>query len=122
MTEYELIDSLNSTMTLWVSSFMAYVTFLSAYLVVAYLVGKELTRQQCIIISTLFCFSAGLAMFAIWGVGTRVVYTAQALNLANPTYPIAIGTGYREALFICCALGVLASLKFMRDVRHPKTA
>ena len=120
MTEYELIDSLNSTMGLWISSFMAYVSFVSAYLAVAYLVGKDLTRQQSIIISTLFCFSAGLMMFAIWGVGTRVGYTAQALNGVNPEYPIAIGPGYKEALFTCCALGVIASLKFMRDVRHAK--
>ncbi len=120
MTEYELIDSLNSTMGLWVSAFMAYVSFVSAYLAVAYLVGKDLTRQQSIIISTLFCFSAGLMMFAIWGVGTRVGYAAQALNGVNPDYPIAIGPGYREALFVCCALGVVASLKFMRDVRQAK--
>ena len=121
MTEYELIDSLNSTMSLWLSSFTAYVSFLSAYLVVAYLVGKELTRQQSMIISTLFCFSAGLALFAIWGVGTRVGYTVQALNAATPDYLIAIAPGYREILFLCCALGVLASLKFMWDVRRPKT-
>lgn len=120
MTEYELIDSLNSTMSLWLSSFMAYVSFLSAYLIVAYLVGKELTRPQAMIISTLFCFSAGLTLFAIWGVGGRIGFTVQALNAANPNYPITIGPGYREALFICCALGVLASLKFMWDVRHTK--
>ena len=120
MTEYELIDSLNSSMSLWVSAFMAYVSFISAYLVVSYLVGKALTRQQFVIISTLFCFSFGLMLFAIWGVGTRVQHTVQALNAVNPDYPIAMGPGYREALFVCCALGVLASLKFMLDVRHPK--
>ena len=59
MTEYELVDSLNSTMGLWISAFMAYVSFVSAYLAVAYLVGKDLKREQSIIISILFCFSAG---------------------------------------------------------------
>jgi hypothetical protein len=121
MTEYELIDSLNSSMSLWLSSFMAYVSFLSAYLAVAYLVGKDLTRQQSIIISTLFCFSSGLTLFAIWGLGTRIGYTVRALNVANPDYPVAIGPGYREALFICCALGVIASLKFMWEVRKTET-
>ena len=118
MTEYELIDSLNSTMGLLLSSLVAYVSFVSAYLIVAYVVGQNLSRQQTTIVSILFLFGAGLTIFALWGLSTRIGFTVQALYSVNPNYPVSFGNGYREALVICCSLGLIASLQFMWKIRQ----
>ena len=118
MTEYELVDALNSTMGLLSSNLVAYVSFVSAYLIVAYMAGQKLTRQQTAIVSVLFIYGAGLTIFALWGLSTRVGFTANALYAANPDYPVAFGTGYREALVICCSLGLIASLQFMWKIRQ----
>jgi hypothetical protein len=121
MNEYELLDAVNSTMSLFVSTFLAYLTIVSAYLIAAFISGDKLTTQQFIIISVLFLFSAFLMVWSIWGLGSRIVYTAEAFRHLNPEYPILIKAFFRNSLTIVCALGVLASLKFMWDVRHPKT-
>ena len=118
MTEYELIDTLNSTLGLLISSVVAYVSFVSAYLIVAYMAGQNLTKQQTTIVSVLFIWGAGLTIFALWGLSTRIGVTAQALYAANPNYPVSFGNGYREALVICCTLGLVASLQFMWKIRH----
>jgi hypothetical protein len=121
MPEYELIDLLNSTMSLLLSSFVAYISFVSAYLIVAYLAGRNLTQQQAIVVSVLFLFGAGLVIFALWGVGTRIGATVETLNATYPDYPVAFGAGYREAMVFCCTLGLFASLKFMWDIRQDDT-
>ena len=121
MTEYELIDAVNSTMEAFEASFMAYLTIVSAYLIAAFISGKKLTQQQAIIISTLFLFASALTMFALWGAGGRIAYTAEALRLVNPEHPILFKTTYRNVLGVVCGLGIFASFKFMWDVRHPKT-
>jgi Zn-dependent protease with chaperone function len=121
MTEYELIDAVNSTMSIYLSTFLAYLTIVSAYLIAAFILGDKLTNQQVFVISGLFLFAAVLTMWSMWGLGSRIVYTAEALTHANPEYPILIKTPYRNSLAIVCALGIFASFKFMWDVRHPKS-
>ena len=121
MNEYELVDVVNSTMNLLVSTFLAYLTIVSAYLIAAFISGDKLTTLQFIIISVLFLFGSILMVWSMWGLGSRIVYTAEALRHANPEYPILIKAFYRNSLTIVCAFGVLASLYFMWSVRHPKT-
>jgi heme/copper-type cytochrome/quinol oxidase subunit 2 len=118
MTEYELIDVLNSTLGLLISTIVAYVSFVSAYLLVAYVVGRNLSKQQTTIVSTLFMFGAGLTIIALWGLSTRVGFTVQALYAENPDYPVYFPKKYREALVICCLLGLVASLQFMWKIRQ----
>jgi predicted membrane protein len=118
MTEYELIDLLNSTMDLLISALVTYVSFVSAYLIVAYLAGRNLSGQQTTIVSILFIFGALLTIFALWGLSTRVGFTVQALYAVNPDYPVSYPKGYREALVICCSLGLVASLQFMWNIRQ----
>ena len=92
-----------------------YLTGTSGFLLVAYLVGKELTRSQVVIINCLY------ATFASFGTLAAVSFFQAAFHFGHtygagmvPRWPAySVGT-----LF---TLGILASLKFMWDVRHPKT-
>lgn len=67
MTEAELVESITSYFDIAVSGMALYLTACSGYLIVAYLVGKKLTRSQNFIISTLFCFMASVMTYA--GIG-----------------------------------------------------
>ena len=121
MTEYELVDAVNSTMDLFLSTFLGYLTIVSAYLIAAFISGSKLTPLQSIIISVLFLFAALLTVWAIWGAGSRIAYMAEALRHADPEHPILFKNLFRDLIALVCALGIFASCKFMWDVRHPKT-
>jgi hypothetical protein len=92
-----------------------YVTVTSGYLLVAYLVGKDLTRLQAAIISVLYVVFSAFNTFAVVSYFQVAYYYGHTYGtgLVPSWPPYGMGT-----LFI---FGILACLKFMWDVRHPKT-
>jgi hypothetical protein len=104
----EQLSAANGAMTL-------YVTVTSGYLLVAYLVGRDLTRLQTTIITVLYVVFAAMNTFAVVSFFQSAFYFGNTYGAGlAPSWP-AYGTG---TLFI---LGILACLKFMWDVRHSKT-
>jgi len=104
------------------TAFATLLTLVTGYLVAAYLVGKTLTKVQVIIVTAVFVFAA---LNCIWGdVGGVVSYVfaySQATSLVPELPPNASGGQFaiiQEAILDVMIL--LASLKFMWDVRHPK--
>ena len=93
----------------------------SGYLVVAYTAAKNMTVPQVIIVNLLY---AGLTLFTIasftkfvynagyWGYLAVTQHTGQATEPSMMLAYVIVG-------FQCFCF--LASLKFMWDVRHPKT-
>ena len=120
MTEAELIEAsanYNGLMQGWVS---VYFTALTAFLVTAYLAGSKLTKNQAIFVCGGFLILSILCTVGAFGTGTLLVHFANEVESINPNrrflanYPI---------IYITTALlssGILGSLKFMWDVRHPK--
>lgn len=103
----ELTDAASSAMSL-------YLTVVSGYLLVAYLIGKNLTFLQTTIITTLFLFFC-------------TTNTISTVTLMQTAY--YFGHTYGEGRFpswaaavvgIILSGGILAAIKFMWDVRHPK--
>ena len=73
MTEYELIEAIigyNGAVPSWLGLYM---TTLTGYLIVAYVVGRELTRSQMIIISMCFAIFAFLCTYSAVANSTRVL-------------------------------------------------
>jgi len=96
------------------SSMSLYLTITSGYLLVAYLAGKNLTRLQAAIVTVLYAF------FAIATITAVVDYYATAAHFGH-TYGegrAPLWGGSLMGAILCC--GVIACLKFMWDVRHPK--
>ena len=60
MTEYELVDTFNSTVELMITIFSLYLTITTAYLVAALFTGAKLSSQQCIVVTVLYFVGAGL--------------------------------------------------------------
>jgi hypothetical protein len=115
MTEYELMDLSSAFADTGISALMGYFTVLSAYFIVAYIVGISLNRGQVIAINGLFLV---MALFMTWGCISYFFQSYHYRLLAGAyTPPIA---AYQIGLPLLL-VGVVSGLKFMWDVRHPKT-
>ena len=106
-----------------IQALMLYLTVSSGYLIVAYLAGAQLTKSQTLFVSALFLV---FAFYALWGVAqywasgdeARLALEELGADMIELNYlglnPVAIALPMG-------VLGILGSLKFMWDVRHPKT-
>ncbi|MFT5896460.1 MAG: hypothetical protein ACI8VW_003343, partial [bacterium] len=111
----------NSSWSLVISALGVYMTLISAYLIASYLAGVKLTTSQVGIISVLFITVATTLMLGLHGWAVRGTYYSSELAALNSD-----ATGYKSSgipivLTSICSLGILASLKFMWDIRHSKT-
>ncbi len=121
MTEYELLELLNSASFAATEVFMFYVTILASYLVASYFVGSNLTNMQALTISVLFVFAAFLGAYTTFSYMARAIEAANSLELLHPEQFYGAQPRMQIALFILQTLGIIACLKFMWDIRHPKT-
>ena len=96
-------------------------TICSGYLIVAYMVGGNLTNSQAFIVSTLYCFVAGVTTFAFRTWSQRS-FDYLAFQESSGLSSIDLGTFRPLATVLTTIMfaGVVACLKFMWDVRHPK--
>lgn len=123
MTEYELLDLVAGAIDGMYDSITLFLSIVSGYLLVAYLVGAKLTRIQTIIISTLFAVGA---VFQCWGLLTYEIaieeYLAAKADIAPLTsYQYSVLQG-NAGTIIASALvaGTMAALYFMWSIRHPR--
>ncbi len=117
MTEYELMDVAGTYHGLGVSSLMGYFTVFVSFLVAAYVVGPKMTRQQVIVVTGLFLV---MQFFMIWGTAGFFYYARGYVDQAIDNNVMGIFKPHHLALPLLI-FGVFAGLKFMWDVRHPKT-
>ena len=121
MTEAELVESVNSNLGILYSALNLYLTVTMAYLVAAYLAGAKLTRVQVTIISVLFVGAAMMSLIGVVGNGSRAMEYVAILKQMHPERPYSGSPIFPYAGAILLGAGVIASLKFMWDIRHPKT-
>ena len=121
MTEYEIRDLMESVLSGSTSVVALVISVISAYLLVSWVVGSRLTRPQVIWINLLFITFSSMMIFRLV-TGYRVAMHLQQNMLQLNAF---IGTRITPEIIagISCifAASVFGSLKFMWDVRHPKT-
>lgn len=121
MTEYELLDIYTAFQALmhdWATTYFSVVT---AYLIAAYAIGARLTRSQAFITSASFFIFSALCAWGAIGTGQRMLEIKSEILMLNPTRGFRFGV---PALVITSGLlvaGIFVALKFMWDVRHPRT-
>ena len=120
MTEYEIQDLLTSTSLASVEVFAYYTTVLGSYLVVAYLAGKQLSGTQALTVSILFVFASLMGVWSAFAYMARAVELADALELLHPDSSYGAQPHIQKGMAIIMALGVVACLKFMWEIRHSK--
>ncbi len=124
MTEYEYRDLFFTLVERSETAGLAFLTVVSGYLIVAYLVGADLKRGQAALISALFVgYSTAQILAQLSQIDSLMrfsVTTAELFpNAPISTSPALIQLGYAWPFLELLAM--LASLKFMWDIRHPKT-
>ena len=95
-------------------------TLISGYLVIAYLVGAKLSGQQILLVNGLFLLSACSIAFPAFAAYERASFL---LSLTSEAYRSPRSAGIHLAPGASAVIfsgAILASLKFMWDVRHPK--
>ncbi len=121
MTEYELLDLVAGAMDGMYDSTTLFLSIVSGYLLVAYLVGAKLTRAQVLIISTLFVVGAGLQCWALLtqevAIEEYLAAKAQLSPLTKFQYSVANGNA-GTLIATAMALGTIAALYFMWSVRR----
>ena len=123
MTEYELLDLVSGAMDGMYDSTTLFLSIVSGYLLVAYLVGAKLTRAQVVIISTLFVVGASLQCWALLtqeiAMEEYLAAKAQLSPLTKFQHSVANGKA-GTVIASAVVLGTIAALYFMWSVRHPR--
>ena len=120
MTEYELVDAAGTFQDLGINALMSYFSILSAYLLVGYLLGAKLSRQQTLMITGLYLVAQ---LFMIWGAIGFFAAARQYMEQASTIQAGGIIPYVKPHLvaLVFLLFGVVAGLKFMWDVRRAKT-
>lgn len=120
MSEAEFIESWQLAASNGIAVYALFLTILSAYLITAYMVGKDLTRSQVWTITSLFLVICIVLTFTIWGYFDESNQFARAYVEAGYA---TVRTAPDRGLFVTWlsillnAVLVSAGLKFMWDIR-----
>ena len=98
------------------------ITLVSGYLVVAFLAGDKLTRQQVVIVSSIYLL---MSILVLWGsiefVGKAEGFEIIAYSMAGKEFQGFLPRGdIGNSIMTVFGIAIIASLKFMWDVRNPK--
>ena len=120
MTEYEILDLVGGESAQSANQFTLYLSVLFAYLVTAYFVGDRLTRAQVVLLSVLYIF---VNLAQAWGMILTMNRVGELMDRKAEISPLTEWergyVGYGNLWAIAMVVGVLASLCFMWNVRHP---
>ena len=122
MSAYELADILNGIQSnIWAAQAIM-LTVLSAYLAVAYTVGKDLSRYQVVFINFVFILMNILgATGQMNSIEAATLYGRELSQLRGEIIGEEVRTGAKVGFFTLRALLLGGALAFMWQVRHPKT-
>ncbi|TDG14188.1 hypothetical protein E2F43_11995 [Seongchinamella unica] len=123
MTEYEIVDVINNATSNMIAAQALFITVVSAYVVVAYTVGKDLTLYQVSFVNF------GLLLFVFISVQSALGLTG-IISLHIDKLIEYRGIGESEAASMAVmkvflvgvrAILIIGAFIFMWQVRHPKT-
>ena len=120
MTEYELIDLIFSAVNGAATVNVFIFTIISAYLVMAWLVGDKLTTAQVTMMNLLYLCTAPMMIWGWLGRYLAALELQNALLMLNPEVPSGISLYVIIGTPTVWSLLILGSVKFMWDIRHPK--
>jgi hypothetical protein len=122
MTEYELVDALNGMTSNLLAGQAVYLTMLSAYVVIAYVAGKNLSIYQVSFINLVFLVFMTVSFFTAWTSMTRVFEVSNSLNELTGVDPQLNDIGEKIGIgFVYVRLVLtVGALMFMWQIRHTK--
>ena len=98
------------------------ITIISGYLVVAYIAGAKMTKAQVTLVNILYVLMSAFLIWACREMALRAaVFEDAAYAMATgPVSELYARGDVAVAIISAFSLALLASFKFMWDVRHPK--
>jgi len=123
MPEYEILDLINGVNSNIMAGQAIFLTTLSAYLLVAYSVGKSLTTYQVGFINLTFLLMMYVGFYAQVAQLGIVFDLHERLALIAPSAKSSGATGDAVRVIFAALRLVLVSgsVLFMWQIRHPKT-
>jgi hypothetical protein len=118
MSEFEELEAIIGLHDIAMSSMMYYLSIMSGYLIVAYAVGRSLTRTQVIFITTLFVV---FAIFAVWSTVGHMANARKIQWQSEAARPLVTWIEPHALVLFMQVLGIVGALKFMWDIRHTKS-
>ena len=122
MSEYELSDLVAVYASNLMQGQALFITIFSGYMVVAYTVGKQLSRFQVTFVTFAFLlFSSSMTLGGVQAIELVMEYSDDLYVINNEEIE-GVRRGFTVGLFyIVRALLVIGALAFMWQVRHPKS-
>ena len=128
MTEYEVIDALNSTMAnAWTVSQYA-LTIITGYLLIAHFIGKQLSSFQVWFMSIVFVVMHAMNIVSLIGISRKaqlleieLADTGSSVAAISIIRAINSGDAIPWPPYLAGGLTAFGCLYFMWQVRHPKT-
>jgi len=120
MDQSDYIEMFWNAQEMGVNALMLYLTVISGYLVVAFLVGRDLTRRQSQFISGIFVV---FAVYALWGVvqywwaGDMARLVLESGEIGKTIELNALGINPSLIAGPMGVVGIAGALRFMWDVR-----
>ena len=118
MSEAEVVEAMTQYFGLVADMLTLYLTATSGYLIVAYLIGANLSRSQLITFSGLYLLFAITSTYQSLGYGMRGLHYASVLRNMNASTPLYSTAVIPALLGVALIGGIFASLWFMWDVRR----
>ncbi len=120
MTEYEIVNTAATAFGNGLNSFTVFFSMVTAYLIVAYIAGRSLSRPQVILVNACYFLAAGF--FGLFSVIT-FMRGAQLAQAAQEVQSIASYQGNSADwgwiwIGMIVAIVLIASFYFMWTVRH----
>ena len=120
MSEAEAVEAAAVWSANILTVFTIYVTFTFGYLVTAYFVGARLTSFQTFVVSGLYIGAAVCTILSAIGyTQAQVKILGSVPTVLDDVYLVTSGELWITYLAIMLPLGLLISLYFMWQVRHP---
>ncbi|MFT4815647.1 MAG: hypothetical protein ACI9IQ_001140 [Cyclobacteriaceae bacterium] len=110
MTEFETAELTFSLLGYAMTAMALYFTIVSGYLIIAYMVGEELSKSQMFIVSSLFGVFALILAYASYS------FFAEASNVGNRASS-SIEYWLPSVIGIAESAGIIAAFRFMFDIR-----
>jgi hypothetical protein len=122
MTEYELVDVIATLSNNMMQAQALFITIFSAYMVVAYTAGKQLSKFQVVFVTFAFLLFSSLMTFGAVQNLDLVWNYADKLYVLNHEEATEIRRNFNIALFYAIrVLLVTGAIAFMWQIRRPKT-
>lgn len=119
MTEAELLEAASNNWSNVISLMTIFISVVSGYLVIGYLVGKELNTKQVALVNALYGAFVGFCVYAVY------MFSSAAVEHGNLALEISRQRSMAPSqvipvVFVSINIPIiLASYKFMWDIRQP---